>query len=318
MKIWQQGMIYLARNETVTQFMQNRARMSELARRFIGGESISEVVETSQNLAQQGSKPSLYYLGEYVEDLDIVDQTVAALKTIAHELAAANLDIFICVDPTQIGSLIDWDVCHRHAVDIAQEIQRLSERTTPSKAHLLMLDMEDASVTEATIQLYEALCAASLPAGLTLQAYLYRTEDVLRKIVNNGGSVRLVKGAFAEGKEIAYNGRSAINTNYLKCAYLMLSPEAKQSSFYPIFATHDDQLIAQIIEFAEQAGWAKDAYEFEMLYGVREGLQQSLIQQGEPLRLYLPCGVDWWPYAVRRVGENPKNASFLVRALVGS
>jgi proline dehydrogenase len=98
----------------------------------------------------------------------------------------------------------------------------------------------------------------------------------------------------------------------------MLSVEARENGFYPIFATHDERLIDQIITLANKQGWPKHEYEFEMLYGVRAELQEKLVRKGEQLRLYLPFGTDWWPYAVRRVGESPKNAQFLLRSLFAS
>ena len=181
-----------------------------------------------------------------------------------------------------------------------------------------MLDMEDSSVTEATIRLYSDLKKASLPAAVTLQAYLYRTADDLETIIKNGGAVRLVKGAFAERKEIAFTKDTEIDRNFMKLARSMLSYEARENGFYPVFGTHDDNLIARIIEVANDNGWEKEEYEFEMLYGVRTKLQQKLVRDGIKLRLYLPFGMDWWPYAVRRVGESPKNVKFLVRSLFSS
>jgi proline dehydrogenase len=315
MRVWQQSMIFLARNKGVKNFMQDRATMSELARRFVGGKDVSEAVEKSQALKSQGRTASLFYLGEYVEDLSVINQTVSALKAIIRNLADSNLDVFICVDPTQIGYQIDEETCRHHAFEISTEIKKVTKDTDGVSKNFLMLDMEDSSVTQATISLYEALTEASLPAAITLQAYLFRTESDLQRIVRNGGAIRLVKGAFAERKEVALTDRSAIDANFMKLAALMLSDEARRRGSYPIFATHDDRLIDKITGIADRQGWQKEEYEFEMLYGVRGDLQEKLVQRGEQLRLYLPFGTDWWPYAVRRVGESPKNAKFLLRSL---
>lgn len=124
-----------------------------------------------------------------------------------------------------------------------------------------------------------------------------------------------MKGAFAENKAIAVTNHSEIDESFMKLAELMLSAEARENGFYPIFAPHDDRMIERIILIAEKNGWKKEEYEFEMLYGVREELQEKLVHEGERLRLYLPSGKDWWPYAVRRVGESMKNAIFLLRSL---
>ncbi len=316
MRLWQSGMIFLARNQPVKNFMQNRATMSELASRFVGGRDAAAATQKSRALKLQGRTASLFYLGEYVEDLAIINQTVATLKLMAHNLADFKLDVHISVDPTQIGHQLNPEICHQNAFEIAQAIKSATAGATGAGHNFIMLDMEDSAVTAATIELYQALRAAGLPAAITLQAYLFRTEADLQNIIQReGGIVRLVKGAFAEGNQVALTHRADIDRNFLKLTEAMFSDEAHRCGFYPIFATHDDRLIETIIQLAGQRGWQPSEYEFEMLYGVRTELQEKLVQQGQQLRLYLPFGVDWWPYAVRRVGESPKNAKFLLRSL---
>lgn len=318
MRVWQQIMIALARNQALKSFVQRRSTLSGLATRFVGGHSGLEAVSKSQTLSTQGIKTSLFFLGEYVSDCSVIDQTLAELKSVIHQLAHVGLDVYISVDPTQIGLQIAEDVCRHTAFFLAQEIKTVAHPLNESTQAFLMLDMEDSSVTDTTIRLYQSLIEASLPAALTLQAYLYRTESDLQAMVEQGGIVRLVKGAFAEHRTIAFTRRAEITANYLKLADIMLSDRAKQTGFYPIFATHDQGLIEQIVPLAQRQGWAPERYEFELLYGVKPELQTQLIQRGQRLRLYLPFGTDWWPYAIRRVGENPRNARFLVRSLLSS
>lgn len=318
MRLWQQSMIYLARNESVKSYMQSHRAMSELSMRFVGGKNVLEASEKARMLRSQEVASSLFYLGEYVEDLTTIDQTVSELKSIIEYLSEAKLDIHISVDPTQIGYQIDHEICSNNASVLAREISKLIDDTNHSSRNFLMLDMEDSSVTQATLDLYKKLKSESLPVAITLQAYLYRTEKDLINIIQRGGAVRLVKGAFAEGKQISYTNRDDIDANFLKLADLMLTEEAHNTGFYPIFGTHDDKMIEKIIEIASRRNWNKNEYEFEMLYGVRDEYQKKLVQDGEQLRLYLPFGTDWWPYAVRRVGESPKNAKFLLRSIFGS
>jgi proline dehydrogenase len=315
MRLWQQSMIFLARNKSAKKFMQSRATMSELSTKFVGGKNATTAAEKGMLLKDRGYRTSLFYLGEYVQDLSVIDRTVFALKAIAKNLAELKLDVHISVDPTQIGYLIDKKISRDNAFAIADEIKNVTKGVNNSGKNFLMLDMEDSSVTDFTISLHESLKNASLPTALTLQAYLYRTEGDLRKIIQSGGAVRLVKGAFAERKEIAFTRRVEIDSNYVKLAKLMLANEARRSSFYPIFGTHDDRMINIIKEIAGKNGWQKEEYEFEMLYGVRTDLQEELIQRGDQLRLYLPFGADWWPYAVRRIGESPKMVKILLKSI---
>ena len=315
MRLWQKSMIFLARNESVKNFMQSRAMMSKLSMKFVGGKNVSSAVATAKILKSKGLTSSLFYLGEYVEDLSIIMQTVTELKSIASQLAESKLNVHISVDPTQIGYQIDADICNKNAFDLAHKIKMLTNGSGQSINNFLMLDMEDSSVTSATSDIYNTLKSASLPVAITLQAYLYRTEKDLTNIIQNGGAVRLVKGAFAEGKNIAFPNRAEIDANYIKLADLMLSKEAHNNGFYPIFGTHDDRIINKIIEIAHSRKWNKKEYEFEMLYGVRPSYKEKLVRNGEQLRLYLPFGTDWWPYAIRRVGESPKNAKFVIKSL---
>ncbi len=318
MKLWQQSMIFLARNEFVKNFMQSRVTMAELSTRFVGGKNVSEAVEKAATLKSQGYRSSLFYLGEYVEDEAIIFQTVAELKSIVRRLAKSQLDVHISVDPTQIGHQIDAKICSDNAFVLANEIRMVATGNGQPARNFLMLDMEDSSVTQATMDLYNKLKAESLPVAITMQAYLYRTERDLTNAIKNGGTVRLVKGAFAEGKDKAFTNSGEIDNHFLKLADMMLSKEAYKTGFYPIFGTHDDRMIDKIIKIAQNRKWKKDEYEFEMLYGVRREYQEELVGSGELLRLYLPFGTDWWPYAVRRVGESAKNAKFLIKSLFGT
>jgi proline dehydrogenase len=309
-------MISLARNDFVKRFIQDRATMSALSKKFVGGQNVSAVIEKARTLKSKGFSSSLFNLGEYIESMEVIAQTVSELKSIVKHLAESQLDVHISVDPTQIGYQLNNKICHQHAFDLANEVKTAVKKINLSNRSFLMLDMEDATVTQATIDLYKGLRSGLFPAAITLQAYLHRTESDLKKIIQMGGAVRLVKGAFAEGKNIAFTNRKEIDNNFINLTDIMLSKDARKAGFYPMFATHDDRMIDHIINVASSRKWKKNEYEFEMLYGVRSGYQRQLVRSGEQLRLYLPFGTDWWPYAVRRVGESPKNAKFLIRSLI--
>jgi len=194
----------------------------------------------------------------------------------------------------------------------------ISEQPAAGRLRMAMLDMEDFSVVQKTLDLRERMAEAGYPTGITIQAYLHRSGQDLRELVEAGtAAVRLVKGAFAESRNHAWTNRTDINREFLSGSAVLLSAEAKAQGIYPIFATHDEEMIQAIVELAEQNRRSKEEYEFEMLLGVRKPLQQSLVADGHRLRLYLPFGTDWWPYTVRRIGENPANLRFVVNALLG-
>ncbi|MEN8188863.1 MAG: proline dehydrogenase family protein [Thermodesulfobacteriota bacterium] len=307
-------MIKLATNPRAKRLMQNSRRMTDLANRFVGGQSVEEVLARSEHLLQQGKKSSLFYLGEYVRDQNEISKTRDELESAIKELALKNIDLHISVDPTQIGLMNSVSDFSSNGKRLSQLVQEHSPGD-PTSSDFVMIDMEDTSVTQATLDVYHDLHSKGLPCGVTLQAYLHRTESDLQQIIESGGKVRLVKGAFAEPESIAFTRRKEIDQSYFELARKMLSDQAKRTSFYPVFGTHDDVMIDKIITYATEHGWAPDTYEFEFLLGVRESLQDSLVKRGHKLRLYVPFGTEWWAYSVRRVGESPRNGVFLLRSL---
>ncbi|WP_417887525.1 proline dehydrogenase family protein [Zunongwangia sp.] len=312
--MWQKLMIFLARSEKLKIFFQSRRQLHQLATRFVGGQNKNEAIKTVINLMNEKIYTSLFYLGEYEKDMIVINKTIHSLQQMSKLLSQNNLDIHISVDPTQVGLQIDKSKCYKNLVTIGKKIKenQLKQLDT-SKKSFLMLDMEDSSVYKETLNFYNKLKEKEIPTAITLQAYLYQTEEDLKNIIKSNSAVRLVKGAFAENKTIAFKSKEDIDKAYRKLATLMLSDEAKKSKFYPIFATHDDKIIDYINKQANTMGWKKNEYEFEMLFGVRVNYQKELVNNGYKLRLYLPYGKDWWPYAIRRVGEKPQNIKYLFR-----
>jgi proline dehydrogenase len=164
------------------------------------------------------------------------------------------------------------------------------------------------------LDLHTRLKQAGIPVAIAIQAYLYRTEEDIRQLVRQGAAVRLVKGAFAEPKDRAWRKKKDIDRNYIRMAELLLSPEARATGVYPIFGTHDDRMIDAIRLLAARNSWNADGYEIEMLFGVRPSYQEQLVSEGHRVRLYLPFGTEWWPYSIRRVGENAANVRFVLEA----
>lgn len=314
-RTWQSSMILLARSAWMKNFMQKSRAGSLLARRYVAGANAAAGLECAADLfSTRQIRSSLFYLGEYVSNPGVVAENVAQKLEIATLLGASKLDVHVSVDPTQVGYMISPGQADENARKIAQAIARAAGGGPG--IHALMLDMEDQSVTDDTIALHDRLQDEALPVALTLQAYLRRTEADLLCQIERGSRVRLVKGAFAAGGTVAYLSQDAIKENYRRLISLMLSPAAKDAGFYPIIATHDTSLHDYAIACATENGWLPDQWEFEMLLGVRENVAYALAARGCRVRLYVPFGRDWWPHAVRRIGENPRNVVLLTRSLL--
>jgi proline dehydrogenase len=309
-RLWQRSMIWLACSGTIKKVMQGNPLTAALSRRFVGRHDSATAAAKATELAAAGIKTSIFYLGEYVTDPATVDVNVQQIIKIVEVYGRDGLELFLSVDPSQIGYVFSDEQGLKNALQIGQ--MAVAQPTTK----FVMLDMEDHSYVDKTIELYWLLREKNIPVAITLQAYLHRTENDARAIIAQGGAIRLVKGAFVEGKDIAFTQKQDIDASFLRLSEMMLSPEAKARGVYPIFATHDEKLIDAIKSLVKQNDWLPDQYEFEMLLGVRQKLQRQLVQDGYPLRVYVPVGKDWWPYTARRIGERPGNFRFLVQALL--
>jgi proline dehydrogenase len=240
-------------------------------------------------------------------------QTADSLVRLLPQLDERGLDTHVSVDPTQIGYSIRPELGEENALRLAAAFP--ARRSAHS---FLMIDMEDASYVDCTIGLRRLLAGRGVPAAITLQAYLRRTEaDLAGLLSEQVPCVRLVKGAFSAPSEIAWTRKAEVREAYMHLAAQMLSEKAREAGLFPVFATHNEELIDSIRVLARKSGFAPGEYEFEMLYGVRPALQAKILAAGDQLRLYVPYGAYWWPYTARRIGENPQNLLFVWRALAG-
>lgn len=312
MKIWQGSMIALARNVTITRFFQGWAPGSALARRFVAGPSVADAVAAASRLRSKRITTSIFFLGEYVTDTARVETNVSGILAAISRIDGVDVDLHLSVDPSQVGYAVNGDLGEANLRRIGDA---MLARNIPG-TRTLMLDMEDESYVDTTLDLYWRLKEEGYPVAVTVQAYLRRSKDDIRALSAAGATVRLVKGAFVGSPETTFPSRRQIDASYRYLAGILLSAESRDAGTHPVFGTHDHTIIADIRDQARAVPWDRKDYEFEMLYGVRPLLQEKLAAQGESMRVYLPFGRDWWPYAVRRVGESPRNAWFLTRALL--
>jgi len=311
MKLWQGTMIGLARNEALTRFMQERAPTSGLAARFVAGPEVADFMAAARRLRGHGFSTSAFFLGDSVADPEKVAANVEGIQAVVAAIGGDEVDLHVSIDPSQIGYALNDALGEANALSIAEA---LAGRPAAGRK-TLMLDMEDESYVPRTLALHHALWGRSLPVAVTLQAYLRRSAADIEELLAAGATVRLVKGAFLGNPPTAFTARRDIDASYRSLAGRMLSEDARAAGMRPVFGTHDEKVIAELRKLARRNGWRAGDYEFEMLFGVRPVLQQSLVDGGEAVRLYLPFGRDWWPYAIRRVGESPRNAWLVAKAL---
>lgn len=298
----------------------SRKLSRSFALRFVAGETLEDGLEATRTLARSGRTVTLDYLGEAVrteaEARGAAKVYLEALDRIGEE----SLPCGISVKPTQMGMTFAPSLCAELLADIVAAADRLPDTTTdpahPSGDAHVTLDMEGSDVTEATVALVEELQAGGrADVGCAVQTYLHRTRadiERLSKLPPAGASLRLCKGAYAEPASIAFQSREDVDRSYADCADHLL-----EHGRYPRFATHDHVLIDHIRNRAAQLGVDRDAFEFQMLYGVRSQLQESLVRDGYRMRVYVPFGDQWYPYFMRRLAERPANVVFLLRQVRG-
>jgi len=274
------------------------------ARRFIAGEAIEDAVEASKRLQAQGMLLTLDYLGESVKT---IDEAVAATREyvrLMELIVASGIERNISLKLTQLGIDIDRATC----------IDNLRRILEPARRHAfyVRIDMEHSRYTALTLEIFETLWAQEYRnLGVALQAYLFRTEEDVRRMNALGARVRLVKGAYKEPPSIAHTQKADVDAAFLRLARFLLD-----EGTYPAIATHDERIIQAVRTYAEERGIGRDRFEFQMLYGIRRDLQASLVAAGYRMRVYVPFGREWFPYFMRRLGERPANLGFVVRALL--
>jgi proline dehydrogenase len=277
---------------------------SGFARRFIAGETVEEAVTCVQDLRRQGLLLTLDYLGESVASAAAAAAAAAEYVGIIDAIVKSGIERNISLKLTQLG----LDVDRATAVD---NMRRILE-TADANGFFVRIDMENSPYTEATISILETLWQQGhRQIGTVIQSYLKRSEADIRRLNALGSRVRLVKGAYKEPKDVAYQKKSEVDAAFVDLMRLLLD-----EGTYPAIATHDPDMIDTTKAYARSKGYANDRFEFQMLYGIRRDLQSALVKDGYRVRVYVPFGRQWYPYFMRRLGERPANVAFVLKGIL--
>ena len=275
---------------------------TSFARRFIAGETVDEAIAAARTVEARGFLQTLDYLGESVDSLAVADAATRDYLRIIDAIIAAGIGRNLSLKLTQLG----LDVDRAAAVD---NLRRILDR---ADGFFVRIDMENSPYTEVTLDIFETLWQHGYHhMGVVLQAELLRSEQDARRMVALGARVRLVKGAYKEPRSISYTRKADVDAAFVRLQELLLA-----EGHYPAIATHDPAMIDAAKRFASARRIAPDRFEFQMLYGIRRDLQQSLLAQGYRVRVYIPFGRQWFPYFMRRLGERPANVAFVVRGIL--
>ena len=285
-----------------------------LAKRFIAGHDFESAIPVISKLIWDGYDITIDYLGELSKTEEDCQKATQQYIDIIEYYGALHVPIDISIKPTQLGLLLDKTDCEVRLIDLV------------TRAYVygitIRLDMEDSNVTQDTIDLCLRLHKEHPNIGIALQANLYRTDQDLTYMMKKNVSVRLVKGAYKEDINIAYQRKDLLHDVFLKQALRLVSDRCRSYYHYkndtspiPSIGTHDEQLLDDILGYLNRFNVAKDDLFIEMLYGIRRDLSFSLKKQGYCVRLYVPFGTDWLPYTLRRLREY-KNLKFIISNIV--
>ena len=295
--------IALSRNKALRQFMENSSLGVRMSSRFVAGKTVEEVLAAAAAVNRQGISTTLDSLGENVHSPQEARQAAEVYHRLLDAVQQRQLDANVSVKLTQMGMDLDPEL----ALSLASG---LVEHAATANT-FVRIDMEGSDYTQATIDMVSKLHASNGNrgrVGVVIQAYLYRSQADIDRLLAEKIRIRLCKGAYQEPANLAFPEKADVDKNFVRLMQSLLP-----SGVYHGIATHDEKMIDATRRFARERGIAPGEFEFQMLYGVRRDLQRSLVAAGYRVRVYIPFGTDWYPYFMRRLAERPANLLFIAR-----
>jgi proline dehydrogenase len=308
-------LIYLSKAAWAQNLVTNWSFAWRTASRFIAGTKLTDAMRVVKELNAKGINATLDHLGEHTstpeESQQATDDIFATLDALGEDSTArGNVSIKL----TQIGLGLDENLC-------AQNLERILARAKQNKT-FVRVDIEDTPYTDKTINLYYLMREKGYTnVGMAVQSYLFRAEADTRRLIQDKTTIRLVKGAYKEPPDKAFPSKADVDANYDLLTKILIDASlahktilSKDGRFpsIPGIASHDEKRIAFAKQYAEKVGLPKDGMEFQMLYGIRRDLQESLVKEGYAVRVYVPFGTHWYPYFMRRLAERPANIWFFI------
>jgi proline dehydrogenase len=296
-------LLYLAKSERLKSFLTTFKSFNNITWRFVAGEELPEAVQAIRTLNNKGIAASFDHLGESITSEDETRAEVKEYLQVLDQIVETGIDSNVSVKLTQLGLDVSTDLCYRNTHAIVREAS--------TRGNFVRIDMEDSTKTDDTLDVFRRLRQEYENVGIVIQSYLYRSEKDIEDLLRLGARVRLCKGAYDEPPSAAFTSKQEVDANYIRLMSRLLS-----SGIYHGIATHDEGIIDATKSFAEKRGISKDAFEFQMLYGIRRDLQERLVAEGYRMRVYVPYGRYWYPYFMRRLAERPANVWFVMRNMI--
>ncbi|WKZ42698.1 MAG: proline dehydrogenase family protein [Anaerolineales bacterium] len=310
-------LIYLSKAAWAQKLITSWGFAVKAASRFVAGNTAQDAIRVVRELNAKGINATLDSLGEHTSTAEEANAAADAIVQVLQEVDKAGVKANVSIKLTQIGMGLDEETCRQNLVRILEQAKQ--------SGNFIRIDMEDTPYTDITIGMYHSMLERDFPSkcvGMVQQSYLFRAEADTRSLLEKGARIRLVKGAYNEPPDKAFPKKTDTDSNFDLLAKLMIDAAVtrEQNSIsadgrippYVVIASHDDKRVGFAKKHAEKIGLPKNAIEFQMLYGIRRDLQDQLIKEGYPVRVYVPFGTQWYPYFMRRLAERPANIWFFV------
>jgi proline dehydrogenase len=296
------ALLYLSRREGLKDFATRFRVFKKMTHRFVAGEDIEEAIAAIREINAKGGTASFDHLNESVANASETEEEVREYQQILSRIDETGIRSNVSIKLTQFGLEIDPELAYKNARRVVEDAAR--------RGNFVRVDMEASNVTQVTIDIFKRLRAefGLNDVGIVLQSYLRRTYDDAQDLLKIPARIRICKGAYNEGPDVAFPDKKDVDDNYVRVMKLLLS-----SGTYHGIATHDPKMIEATIEYAERERIGKEAFEFQMLYGVRRDFQVQLAKDGYNVRVYVPYGKHWYPYFMRRLAERPANIWFVLK-----
>ncbi|HEY4842696.1 MAG TPA: proline dehydrogenase family protein [Terriglobales bacterium] len=276
--------------------------------RFVAGKEVSDAIRVAAAMNQLGASVSIDNLGENVTNADEARASADLYYNLLDEISAHKLGANISLKLTHMG----LDVDEKLAYEIVRGL--VAKAASMSPRNFVRVDMEGSAYTRRTLNFVHEL--HRLPGnedsvGTVIQSYMRGAEADVDKLLSERIRIRLCKGAYKEPEAIAFQKKSEVDANYVKLMKTLM-----KSGVYHGLATHDEAIINEAKAFATRENVPRNAFEFQMLHGIRRDLQQRLVKDGWGMRVYIPFGTEWYPYFMRRLAERPANVFFIAKNLL--
>ena len=298
--------VWLSESRALRAVAERSAAGQRISSRFVAGTTVEEAMAATRSMNDLGLTVSIDNLGENVTNRDEARQSAALYHRLLDEISTRGLRANVSVKLTHMGLDIDEKLARENLCALVAHAARCH--------NFIRVDMEGSPYTQRTLDIVRELHRVpghEDTVGAVIQSYMRRSRRDVEELLAEHIRIRLCKGAYKEPPELAFQKKSEVDANYVALMKLLL-----KSGVYHGIATHDEKIILTTEAFAHAEHIPADAFEFQMLYGIRRDLQQKLVRDGWRMRVYIPFGTEWYPYLMRRLGERPANVFFIARNLL--